>query len=86
MRVEVKSGDAGRDLIMIVSDNGSGMDEETLKRIFDPFFTTRFPGQGTGMGLAICHNLVEGLGGRIEVDSELGKGSTLRVILPRMVD
>jgi signal transduction histidine kinase/CheY-like chemotaxis protein len=86
VRVEVESGEADRDLIMIVSDNGSGMDDETQKRIFDPFFTTRFPGQGTGMGLSVCHNLVEELGGRIEVESEVGKGSTLRVILPRIVD
>lgn len=82
VRVEVKPGDAGRDLTIVVSDNGSGMDDETQKRIFDPFFTTRFPGQGTGMGLSVCHNLVEGLGGRIEVESEVGKGSTFRVTLP----
>ena len=82
VRLEVKPGDTGRDLIIMVSDNGSGMDEETQRRIFDPFFTTKPAGQGTGMGLSVCHNLVEALGGRIEVESEVGVGSTFRVILP----
>jgi len=65
-----------------VTDNGCGMDQETMGKIFDPFFTTKSRAQGTGLGLYICHNLVEGLGGRIEVESCPGSGSTFRVILP----
>ena len=64
-----------------VSDNGSGMNEETIKKIFDPFFTTKSPGKGTGLGLSISHNLIEQIGGRIEVESEPDKGSTFKFIL-----
>ncbi len=68
--------------IFKVSDNGSGMDEKTLQKIFDPFFTTKSGAGGTGLGLYVAHNLVQSLRGRIEVESEVGKGSILRVILP----
>ena len=69
-------------IVFEVSDNGSGMDEKTLQKIFDPFFTTKTAVGGTGLGLYVTHNLVESLRGRIEVESEAGKGSTFRVILP----
>jgi signal transduction histidine kinase len=68
--------------IFEIRDNGSGMDEKTLQKIYDPFFTTRSDSGGTGLGLYVCHSLVQGLRGRIEVESEPGKGSTFRVILP----
>jgi signal transduction histidine kinase len=68
--------------IIEISDNGSGMDAEIRRKIFDPFFTTNSTADGTGLGLYICHNLVQGLGGRIEVESEPGKGSKFMVILP----
>jgi len=68
-------------LMIEVSDNGSGMNEETIKKIFDPFFTTKSPGKGTGLGLTISHNLIEQIGGRIEVESEPSKGSTFKLIL-----
>ena len=68
-------------LIIEINDNGSGMDEATKAKIFDPFFTTKDPGEGTGLGLYICHSRVEAMGGRIEVDSEKGVGSTFKVIL-----
>jgi len=69
-------------LIIEVRDNGCGIDEKTQNHIFDPFFTTKPPGEGTGLGLTLCHNYIEKLGGRIEVDSALGKGSTFKVTLP----
>ena len=68
-------------VIVEVSDNGCGMDTETKRKIFDPFFTTKAVGVGTGLGLSISHRLVEELGGRIEVRSEVGKGSSFRVRL-----
>jgi len=68
--------------ILEVKDNGAGMDEQTLQKIFDPFFTTKSRTGGTGLGLYVSHNLVQGLGGRIEVESESARGSTFRVILP----
>jgi len=64
-----------------VSDNGCGMDERIRDKIFDPFFTTKAPSSGTGLGLYVCYNLVEALGGKIEVESEPGKGSTFRIEL-----
>jgi len=66
-----------------ISDNGCGIQPEDLDKIFNPFFTTKPPGQGTGLGLSMCHNLVEGLGGTIEVKSTVGQGTTFTIHLPR---
>jgi len=65
-----------------VRDTGSGIAPEHLSRIFEPFFTTKPVGVGTGLGLAICHNIVSSMGGTITVESALGKGTTMRVVLP----
>ncbi|WP_309893628.1 response regulator [Archangium sp.] len=64
-----------------VHDTGSGIPAENLERLFEPFFTTKPVGVGTGLGLSICQDIVTGFGGRMEVKSELGRGSTFRVIL-----
>jgi two-component system NtrC family sensor kinase len=63
-------------------DQGPGIPDEILGRIFDPFFTTKPPGQGTGLGLAIAQGIVTDHGGRLEVTSRVGKGTTFRVVLP----
>ncbi len=83
IRLSASSGGCWRDhSIISVTDNGCGMDERTTARIFDPFFTTKSASEGTGLGLYVCHNLVQSLGGRIEVQSQPGIGSTFSVFLP----
>jgi signal transduction histidine kinase/CheY-like chemotaxis protein len=68
--------------LLTVQDTGCGMDEEIIQRIYDPFFTTKDIGEGTGIGLSIVSSMVENYKGKIEVESEKGKGSTFRVFLP----
>ncbi len=65
-----------------IRDTGCGVAPEIQRRIFEPFFTTKPVGKGTGLGLSICHGIVSSMGGEITVDSEVGKGSTFRVVLP----
>lgn len=65
-----------------VRDNGAGIDPATLRRVFDPFFTTKPSGDGTGLGLAIVYGIVEAHGARVDVDSEVGKGSVFCVSWP----
>lgn len=65
-----------------VIDAGPGIARADLPRIFDPFFTTKAPGRGTGLGLSICYGIITEHGGRIEVDSAVGAGSTFRILLP----
>jgi signal transduction histidine kinase len=82
VRLQILAKNKPMDEVLIeVSDNGCGMDAETQEKIFDPFFTTKAAGVGTGLGLSICHRLVLELGGRIDVRSAAGQGSTFRVTL-----
>ena len=72
----------GEYLKLTVSDTGHGMSKEVMARIFDPFFTTKGREEGTGMGLAVAHGIVHGMGGGIYVESEPEQGTTFTVLLP----
>lgn len=78
IRISTRLGEVGF-VIIEIADTGAGMSPEVQRQIFTPFFTTKPAGVGTGLGLAICLRLVEEMGGRLEVESELGKGTRFRL-------
>ncbi|MDG0836154.1 ATPase [Pelomonas saccharophila] len=81
-RIEVSTGTDGGDVWVQIEDNGCGISDAQLPKIFDPFFTTKPVGTGTGLGLFVSHAIVKKHGGRIKVDSEVGRGTCFRVWLP----
>lgn len=83
-KISIKTCHNTRDheLVITIADNGPGIPGEVINRIFDPFFTTKEVGKGTGLGLSISYSIVEKLGGRIQVASEEGKGTTFTIHLP----
>jgi signal transduction histidine kinase len=82
-KLRLSLGQAEEAVAIAVQDSGIGIPRENLSRIFDPFFTTKPEGQGTGLGLSVSFGIVARHGGRIEVDSKMGKGTTFTVLLPR---
>jgi len=79
-KIEVLTMQRANELEILIRDNGPGILQP--ERIFDPFFTTKEVGQGTGLGLSIAYKIVQEHGGRIEVKSTVGRGTTFSVFLP----
>jgi two-component system NtrC family sensor kinase len=80
--ITVRTGCEGEEVWVEITDTGQGVPPENLKKIFDPFFTTKPIGKGTGLGLSVSYGIVQKHHGRMEVQSEVGKGSAFRVWLP----
>ncbi|MGC1547603.1 MAG: ATP-binding protein [Rhodanobacter sp.] len=78
----LRSDNAGHYALLVLSDNGSGMDEHVSAHIFEPFYTTKLPGNGTGLGLGVVRDLVEEVGGMITVQSTPGNGASFTIQLP----
>jgi signal transduction histidine kinase len=80
--IHVRTHLEGREVVVRISDTGKGMTPATLSKLFTPFFTTKPRGQGTGLGLSVSQSIIARHQGRIEVESELGKGTTFTIRLP----
>ncbi|HLF98320.1 MAG TPA: ATP-binding protein [Methylococcaceae bacterium] len=80
--ITIRTGMKGDQACVEIADTGAGIAPEHLARIFDPFFTTKPVGKGTGLGLSLSYSIVQKHGGKIEVESEVGKGTTFRILLP----
>ena len=82
-QIAVRSGvNAAGEVAVSISDNGKGIAEEDRDKLFTPFFTTKPVGTGTGLGLSISYGIVQKHGGRIEVESSVGLGTTFTITLP----
>ncbi len=81
--ITIETKDEDRNIEIIITDNGCGIPEENLNKIFDPFFTTKKPGEGTGLGLSISYGIIKRHNGSIDVKSQVGKGTTVIIKIPK---
>ncbi len=80
--IKVKSAYDDKNIYIMISDNGIGMEDEVRDKIFDPFFTTKEVGKGTGLGLSVSYGIIKKIAGEIKVDSKIGKGSKFTIQIP----
>jgi two-component system, NtrC family, sensor kinase len=83
-RLSLRARNEEAHVLVEVSDTGVGIAPENLTKIFDPFFTTKEVGRGTGLGLAVCYGIVTDHGGRLNVQSTVGVGTTFTISLPAL--
>ena len=81
--IEISSKTENNFIIIKICDSGCGIHPKKLRKVFDPFYTTRDVGEGLGLGLSICHSIVEGYGGKIQIESELNKGTQVTTYIPK---
>jgi signal transduction histidine kinase len=84
LRIKIDESEEIGTMVIRISDSGKGISENDLPKIFDPYFTTK--SSGTGLGLPIAHNIVEAMGGGMEVSSRPGKGTTFRITIPNRMN
>ncbi len=84
--IELTAGIGQEVLWLQIKDDGCGIAADDLTQIFDPFYTTKAPGEGTGLGLTICHRIIDEAGGHLQVESSLHQGSSFRLVLPLALD
>jgi PAS domain S-box-containing protein len=82
IRSEINEEERSPSVVVSVKDTGVGISQENLDKVFEPFFSTKPVGKGTGLGLSLCFSIIEAHGGRLEISSQPGKGTELKVILP----
>jgi two-component system NtrC family sensor kinase len=85
-KLTLRAAQKNSQVVVEVKDNGVGIPPENMTKIFDPFFTTKDVGRGTGLGLAVCYGILSDHGGRLDVRSTLGTGTTFTITLPIAID
>ena len=79
----IRTKDIGNNLVVEIEDTGTGIAKENIAKVFEPFFTTKGVGEGTGLGMSISYKIIESHKGKIDIESELGKGTKFTITLPR---
>ena len=81
--IYIRTKDEGKNVIIEIEDTGTGIAKENISKVFEPFFTTKNVGEGTGLGMSISYKIIESHSGKIDIDSELGKGTKFTITLPK---